>query len=129
MPVQVVRLARDMGLLKLGTVTIDGTKVNASRHKAMSYERMQQAEVELRAQIDALLERAKSTDEAEANEPDLDIPAEIARRATRLAAITEARGRLEQRQRDADTERGRSEADDRKLHDSDDNFTAPKAAS
>ena len=51
--VQVVRLAREMGLVKLGTVAIDGTKIkaNASRHKAMSYERMQQAEGELKAQI------------------------------------------------------------------------------
>ena len=123
--VQVVRLAREMGLVKLGTVAIDGTKVkaNAGRHKAMSYERMQQAEAELKAQIDALLERAKSTDEAEADEPGLDIPAEIARRATRLKAITEARERLEQRQRDADIERGRSQDDDRKPHDGDGNAT------
>ena len=61
---------------------ISNTKANASRNKAMSYERMQQAEAELKVQIDALLERAKSTDEVEADEPDLDIPAEIARRAT-----------------------------------------------
>jgi transposase len=74
--VQVVKLAREMGLVKLGTVAIDGTKIkaNASRHKAMSYERMKQAEAELKAQIDALLARAKATDEAEANEPDLDLP-------------------------------------------------------
>ena len=59
--VQVVRLAGEMGLVKLGTVAIDGTKIkaNASRHKAMSYERMQQSEVQLKAQVDALLERAK----------------------------------------------------------------------
>ncbi len=117
--VQVVKLAREMGLVKLGTVAIDGTKIkaNASRHKAMSYERMQQAEVELKAQIDALLERAKSTDAAEADEPELDIPAEIERREVRLQAITEARQRLEQRQRDADIERGRSDDDERKPRD------------
>ena len=59
--VQVVKLAREMGLVKLGTVAIDGTKIkaNASRHKAMSCERMQRAEAELKAQIDTLLERAK----------------------------------------------------------------------
>ena len=114
--VQVVRLVREMGLVKLGTVAIDGTKLNAnaSRLKAMSYEHMQQAEVELKAQIDALLESAKSTDEAEADEPDLDIPAEVARRVTRLRAIIEAREPLEQRQRDADIERERSPGDDRK---------------
>ena len=50
---QVVKLARQMGLFKLGTVAIDGTKIkaNASRHKAMNYERMQQAKAELKAQI------------------------------------------------------------------------------
>ncbi|CAM5794463.1 IS1182 family transposase [Ottowia pentelensis] len=119
--VQVVKLAREMGLVKLGTVAIDGTKLkaNASRHKAMSYERMQQAEAELKAQIDALLERAKTTDAAEANEPELDIPAEIERRQDRLKAIAQARERLEQRQRDADLERGRSDDDDRRPRDED----------
>lgn len=107
--VQVVRLAREMGLVKLGTIAVDGTKLkaNASRHKAMSYGHMRKAEAELKAQIEALLKRAQQADEAEKNEPELDIPAEIARREARLAAITEARQRLEQRQRDADLERGR----------------------
>jgi transposase len=107
--VQVVRLAREMGLVKLGTIAVDGTKVkaNASRHKAMSYGHMRRTEAELKAQIDALLKRAQQADEAEKNEPELDIPAEIARREARLAAITEARQRLEQRQRDADLQRGR----------------------
>ena len=121
--VQVVKLARELGLVKLGTVAIDGTKVkaNASRHKAMSYERMQQAEAELKAQIDALLQRAKRSDEAEADEPELDIPAEIERRENRLEAIAAARQRLEQRQREADTERGRSDDDDRRPRDGDGN--------
>ena len=117
--VQVVKLAQEMGLVKLGTVAIDGTKIkaNASRHKAMSYERMQQAEGELKAQIDALLERAKTADAAEANEPEVDIPAEIQRREDRLKAITEARERIEKRQRDADIERGRSPGDECKPRD------------
>jgi transposase len=111
--VQVVRLAREMGLVKLGTIAVDGTKVkaNASRHKAMSHGYMLKAEAELKAQIDALLQRARQADEAEKNEPELDIPAEIARREARLAAIAEARQRLEQRQRDADIERGRDPDD------------------
>ena len=125
--VQVVRLARELGLVKLGTVAIDGTKLqaNASRYKAMSYERMQQSEGELKARIDALLERAKTTDEAEADEPELDIPAELERREVRLKAIQDARERLAKRQRDADadtdtdtdTERGRSQGDDRRPRD------------
>ena len=119
--VQVVKLAQEMGLVKLGTVAIDGTKIkaNASRHKAMSYERMQQTEAELKAQIDALLERAKTADAAEADEPEVDVPAEIKRREDRLKAITEARERIEQRQREADIERGRSPDDECKPRDED----------
>jgi transposase len=114
--VQVVRLAREMGLVKLGTIAVDGTKVkaNASRHKAMSYGHMLKAEAELKAQIEALLSKARAADEAEKNEPELDIPAEIARRQDRLDAIAAARARLEARQREADLERGRSEDDDQK---------------
>jgi transposase len=80
--VQVVKLAREMGLVKLGTVAIDGTKIkaNASRHKAMSYERMQQAEVELKAQIDTLLERAKRRTRRRPTSPNWTFPAEIERR-------------------------------------------------
>ena len=114
--VQVVRLAREMGLVKLGTIAVDGTKLkaNASRHKAMSYGHMLKAEAELKAQINALLKRAQQADEAEKNEPELDIPTEIARRQDRLDAIAAARARLEQRQRDADLQRGRSDDDDQK---------------
>jgi transposase/predicted transcriptional regulator len=114
--VQVVRLAREMGLVKLGTIAVDGTKVkaNASRHKAMSYGHMLKAEAELKAQIDALLNKARAADEAEKNEPELDIPAEIARRQDRLDAIVAARARLEERQREADLARGRSDDDDQK---------------
>ena len=118
---QVVHLARECGLVKLGTVAVDGTKLkaNASRHKAMSYERMLKAEVELRAQIDDLLNRAKAADDLDRNEPDVDIPGEIQRRADRLAAITAAKLRLEQRQQQADAARGRSQDDQRKPRDKD----------
>jgi transposase len=114
--VQVVRLAREMGLVKLGTIAVDGTKIkaNASRHKAMSYERMLKAEAELKAQIKALLDKARAADEAEKNEPELDIPAELARRQDRLQEIAAAKARLESRQRDADIQRGRDQDDDRK---------------
>jgi hypothetical protein len=108
-----VRLARELGLVKLGTIAVDGTKLkaNASRHKAMSYGHMVRAEAELKAQIDALLKRAQQADEADKNEPELDMPAEIARREARLAAITEARERLERRQREVELERGRDPDD------------------
>jgi hypothetical protein len=112
--VQVVKLAGECGLVKLGTIAVDGTKLkaNASKHKAMSYERMQSAEIELTAQIDALLKQAARTDLAEADEPELDIPQEIARREQRLQAIQAAKLRLEARQREADLQRGRQPDDD-----------------
>lgn len=112
--VQVVKLAKECGLVKLGTIAVDGTKIkaNASRHKAMSYDRMKKVELELKAQIDALLAKAKAADVAEKNEPELDLPAEIARREDRLAVILAARARLEERQRQADVARGRSADDD-----------------
>lgn len=112
--VQVVKLARECGLVRLGTIAVDGTKLkaNASKHKAMSYGRMQAAEAELKAQMDGLLARAAQADQAEAGEPDLDVPAEIARREQRLVAIRAAKGRLEQRQREADAARGRKPDDD-----------------
>lgn len=118
---QVVCLAREMGLVKLGTIAVDGTKVkaNASRHKAMSYARMQTTEADLKAQIAVLLQKATQTDEAEKNEPDLDIPAELERRQTRLAAIVAAKARLEERQSQSDTARGRSPDDQRKPRDKD----------
>ena len=121
--VQVVKLARECGLVKLGTIAVDGTKIkaNASRHKAMSYERMQRAEAELKTQIDGLLARAKAADDQERNEPELDVPAEIGRRQERLEVIRAARERLEQRQREADEARGRSAGDERKPRDGDGN--------
>jgi transposase len=117
--VQVVRLAREMGLVKLGTIAVDGTKIkaNASRHKAMSYARMQTTQAALKAQIAALLQKAANTDEAERNEPDLDIPAELERRQARLAAIEAAKARLEERQRQSDAQRGRSTDDERQPKD------------
>ena len=117
--IQVVRLAREMGLVKLGTIAVDGTKIkaNASRHKAMSYGRMQTRQAELKAQIAALLQKAANTDEAEKNEPDLDIPAELERRQARLAAIEAAKARLEERQRQSDAQRGRSPDDERQPKD------------
>jgi transposase len=114
--VQVVKLAQECGLVKLGTLAVDGTKVkaNASRHKAMSYKRMVEKEAQLQEQIKDLLEKAKQADKAEREEPDLDIPAEIQRREKRLAAILAAKHRLENRQRKADEAKGRSEDDDRR---------------
>lgn len=119
--VQVVKLARECGLVKLGTIAVDGTKVkaSASRHKAMSYKRMLESEAQLKQQIEALLDKARATDAAEKSEPDLDIPAEIERREARLEVIRAARERLESRQRELDAAKGRSADDDRRPRDKD----------
>jgi transposase len=119
--VQVVKLARECGLVKLGTIAVDGTKVkaSASRHKAMSYKRMLESEAQLTQQITGLLDKARTTDVAERNEPELDIPAEIARREERLEVIRAARERLEGRQRELDAAKGRSENDERIPRDKD----------
>src|SRR5215210_6008688 len=102
--VQALRLCRQGGLVGLGVLAVDGTKLraNASRHKAMSYERMgsKQAQLEaeiaaLRAQVDAVLRDAEATDAAEDAEFGVDgrgdeLPAELRRRETRLEKIREA---------------------------------------
>jgi hypothetical protein len=114
--VQVVRLARECGLVKLGTIAVDGTKLkaNASRHKAMSYKRMREEQARLEGEIRALLEKARRTDEKEAQEPQLDIPAELERREERLKMIQAARERLEARQAEEDRARGRGPGDERR---------------
>ena len=96
--VQVLSIARQMKLLKLGTIALDGTKVhaNASRHNALSYGRASQMEERLRQEVAELLRRAEQTDKAEQKQP-LDIPAELSLRATRLEAIAAAKAEIERR--------------------------------
>jgi hypothetical protein len=77
----------------------------------MSYGHMLKVEAELKGQIASLLQRAKAADEADKNEPELDVPTEIARRQDRLNAIAQARARLEQRQREAELDKGRDPDD------------------
>ena len=71
------------------------------------------AEAQRKAQIGALVQRAASTDEAGKNEAELDIPAEIGRKAARLTAIASAKARFEERQRQSDAARGRTADDER----------------
>jgi transposase len=112
--VQVLRLAAEAGLVKLGNLAFDGTKVgaDASRHKAMSYGYMKQAEARLRQEIDALLQQAQATDAQEdaalGSRRGDELPAELRRREQRLATILAAKGRLEaQAQAEAQAERQR----------------------
>jgi transposase len=96
--VQVLLLAREMGVLQLGTVALDGTKIhaNASRHSALSYAHAGQIEAQLRAEVAGLLAKAEAADGADL--PDgLSIPEELARREERLAEIARARAVIEAR--------------------------------
>ena len=96
--VQVLSLAREMGMLKMGTVALDGTKIhaNASRHSALSYEHAGKIEAQLKAEVADLLARAEAADKADI--PDgMSIPDELARREERLAKLVEARAKIEAR--------------------------------
>jgi transposase len=122
--VAVARLAKEMGLVKLGTVALDGTKVKAqaSKHKAMSYGRMKEQEQKLKAEIQALLERARQTDVQEdaqwgTDQSEEPLPQELKRRQDRLAKIEAAKQRLEERQAQADRERGRHPDDEQRRGD------------
>src|SRR3974390_1210140 len=100
--VQVLLLARERGILKMGAVALDGTKIhaNASRHSALSYEHAGKIEAQLKAEVAELLAKAEAADAADV--PDgLSIPKELARREERLRKIDEARAKLEARPREA----------------------------
>ncbi len=100
--VQVLSLCRDAGLVQLGHVALDGTKVqaNASKHSAMSYKRMKEAEPELAAKVEEWMEQAQAVDEAEdaehgpGNRGDT-IPSHVQAKIRKLAKIREAKERLE----------------------------------
>lgn len=105
---QVLKLCEKAGLVDLGHIAIDGTKIqaNASKHKAMSYDRMKVTEERLEAEVDALLAEAEAINKAEDVEfgPDGDgstIPEELRRREARLERIREARLALEKEARAA----------------------------
>jgi transposase len=117
--VQVVQVAREAGLVKLGRIGIDGTKIkaNASKRKAMSYGRMGEREQQLKAEIQALMRQAEQQDAVEDREHGADrrgdeLPQELARRDQRLKAIQAAKARLEARQREHDQQAGRHPDDD-----------------
>ena len=99
---QALQLCQKAGLVKLGHVALDGSKIqaNASKHKAMSYGRMSEAEQKLQAEVEALLRRAEAADAAEdlqfgKNQRGDELPAELARRESRLRKIREAKAALE----------------------------------
>src|SRR5487761_2166703 len=95
---EVLKLARDLGMLKLGTVALDGTKLhaNASRHSALSYGHAKKIEKQLMREVKQLLRLAERADARDI--PDgMSVPEELERRELRLAAIAEAKAKIEAR--------------------------------
>jgi hypothetical protein len=117
--VEVLKLCALAGLTKVGTVSLDGTKVkaNASRHKAMSYDRMREEEKRLQEEIATMLAEAQAADETDdaRHGPDRhgdELPEALARRQSRLAKIQQAKAMLEQRAKaEAAAEAARREAE------------------
>ncbi len=115
---QALLLCEKAGLVKLGHVSIDGTKIkaNASKHKAMSYGRMGETEARLKAEIETLLRQAEATDAAEDAQYGKgrrgdELPEELRRRESRLKKIQQAKAELEQEAREkAERERAEAEA-------------------
>jgi len=114
---QALLLCSEAGLVKLGHVSIDGTKIkaNASKHKAMSYKHMNETEARLKQEIDALLAAAEKTDAEEDAQYGKDrhgdeLPAELQRRESRLQKIGEAKAALEQEAKEK-AEQQRAEAE------------------
>jgi transposase len=113
---QVLRLARELGAPRVGRVAVDGSKVkaNASKHKAMSYDRMRGKQQQLRDEVKQLLAQAAAADAAEDAEYGADrhgdeLPAELQRRESRLARIREAKRALEARAKAEATAKGQPE--------------------
>ena len=126
---QALLLCSEAGLVKLGHVAIDGTKIkaNASKHKAMSYKHMNETEARLKQEIDALLRQAEETDAAEdalygKDRHGDELPAELQRRESRLQKIGEAKAALEQKakeeaaQQRAETEQKLAEREEEERH-------------
>ena len=112
---QLLQIALQTGTMKLGMVALDGSKVkaNASKHKAMSYGRMQEDEKRLKEEVKKLLQQAEKVDAEEDARYGRDrtgdeLPAELARRATRLKKIQEAKRALEERAREQARSEGKS---------------------
>ena len=96
--VQILLIAQQMGVLKMGKVSLDGTKIkaNASKHRALSWQYACKLEAQLKAEVEDLLRQAEDADRADI--PDgLDIPDELARRKERLVAIATAKAEIERR--------------------------------
>ena len=96
--VEILVLAEAMGLLKLGTVSLDGTKIkaNASKHKALSWDYANQLEAQFKQEIDTLMKLAEAADNTPLPE-DMNVPKELQRRQDRLAVIAKAKQEIQNR--------------------------------
>jgi len=96
--VQILSIAQEAGLLKVGKVSLDGTKVkaNASKHKALSYKYIKKLQSQLEAEVESLLKKAQEADNSKSDDG-LNIPEEIERREDRLKVIKEAKEKIEAR--------------------------------
>jgi len=133
---QVLELALESGTVKLGRVSLDGTKVkaNASKHKAMSYGRMQEKQKQLKEEVKQLLAQAEAADEEEdrrhGRKRGDELPEELRRRETRLAKIKLAKKVVEQRAREKAAAEGKDAKAVKKARPSDKdqyNFTDPES--
>lgn len=131
---QGLRLCRQAGLVKLGRVAIDRTKIkaNASKHKAMSYGRMREKEAALTREVEALLRQAEAADREDDQRYGVDrrgeeLPAELARRETRLATRREAQAALDAQARAEATAAGKDPDDARPTDKAQRNFTDPES--
>jgi len=99
---KILLIAQEMGLLKLGTVSLDGTKMkaNASKHKAMSYEYACKLEKQLKEELAQLLAQSEAEEAADAKKPELSIPEEIRRREDRLATIERVKAEIARREKE-----------------------------
>lgn len=98
--VQVLQIARDSQVSRFGSVSLDGTKIhaNASRHSALSYGHTEKIEAQLMAEVQEMLDLAEAADQSDL--PGVSLPDELKRREDRLAAIAEAKAKIEARARE-----------------------------
>jgi transposase len=131
---QLLRLTLETGLMKLGRVALDGSKVkgNASKHKAMSYGRMKETEKRLREEVRKLLNQAEAADKEEDSRYGRDrrgdeLPEELQRRETRIARIREAKRALEERAREQAKSKGKDPEEAQPTKKAQYNFTDPES--
>jgi transposase len=131
---QVLRITLETGTMKLGRVVVDGSKVkaNASKHKAMSYGRMQETEKRLREQVRKLMSQAEAADAAEDTQYGRErrgdeLPEELRRRETRIQRIREARRALQERAREQAQSAGKKPEEAKPTPKAQYNFTDPES--